>query len=124
MADTGHDTFFNLLVDKKENRVYICIVMNVNVLVVNVHRDFWPADRRTSPRFETKSPVEEVIDLLPHNGAWVGTEEMSSPGNPGYTVDAQEAGSLYAASRFVTYDQKGRVLRAPSDKGRHINLTA
>ena len=112
------------MVDKRDNRVYSYFVMNINVLVLNVPRDVWSSDRRGSSRPETRSVVEEVIELLPENGAWVGRQELVSARTDGYTGATQTAGSLFPAPRFVTYDHKGRVLRAPSEKGRHVNITA
>jgi hypothetical protein len=110
--------------------------MNINVVVVNVQRDFWPSDARargreydedyarTSSRPETGPPVEEVIELLPQNGAWVGTSEMKFTRDTGYAGMARVPKALYHSSSVMTYDHKGRVHHAPSDKGLHVNITA
>lgn len=110
--------------------------MNINVIVVNVQRDFWPSDARargreydedytrTSSRPETITPVEEVIELRPQNGAWVGTGEMKFARDTGYTGAGRAPKALYHSSPVMTYDHKGRLHHAPSDKGLRINITA
>ena len=98
--------------------------MNINVLVVNVPRDAWHSGTRASSRPEARGAVEEVIELLPQNGAWVGTQESAFARGRALTVAMQEPGSVLPPSRVTTYNHKGKVLRAPSEKGRYVNITA
>ena len=110
--------------------------MNINVLVVNVQRDFWPSEARvrgresdedytrTSSRPETGAPVEEVIELLPQDGAWVGKRDMRSVRDAGYPGRRQEARALNSTASVMTYDHKGRVHTPSPDKGLRINISA
>ena len=105
--------------------------MNINVLVVNVPRDFWPSDAReredyarTSSRPETGAPVEEVIELLPQDGAWVGKRELKPGQGAGYQGTRRDAKALNPTAPIMTYDHKGRVNRPSPDRGLYINITA
>jgi hypothetical protein len=121
----------------KGKRGYIVFeVMNINVIVVNVQRDFWPSDAiargraydegytHTSSRPETSPPVEEVIELLPQNGAWVGKRDMRSIRDAAYPGGRQTPKALYHSSPVMSYDHKGRVHTPSPDKGLHVNTTA
>jgi hypothetical protein len=97
--------------------------MNVNVIVVNFPRNSWPL-AHTSSRPETGAPVEEVIELLPQDGTWVGKRDMGSIRDTGYPGTRREARALNSTAPVMTYDQKGRVNTPSPDKGLNINITA
>ncbi len=97
--------------------------MNINVIVINGLRDFWPADARTRARDDehyprtssspqTSAPVEEVIELVPQNGAWTRKREMKGLKLASFS------------STVTTYDQKGRIHHTSIDKGLQLNITA
>ena len=110
--------------------------MNINVIVVNVQRDFWPSDARASGReydeYDTRTssrpgssaPVEEVIELLPQDGAWVGKRDMRYIRDTVYPGTRREARALNPTASVASYDHKGRVHRTSPEKGLRINITA
>jgi hypothetical protein len=109
--------------------------MNVNVIVLNVHNDFRPAEagdhgryydeqcNRPSSKSATITPVEEVIELLPQNGTWVGKRSTKAARAASYSP-AREPRSLHAAATFATYDRTGNIRHSSEEKGNRVNITA
>jgi len=108
--------------------------MNINVLVLNVSRDAWPSDvrehgrerdeqlARTSTKPATATPVQELIELMPHDGVWVGTRETKTA-RAAHAL-SREARALHSSPAVTTYDHKGKAHYAADDKGLQINITA
>jgi hypothetical protein len=105
--------------------------MNINVIVVNMPHDFRPVDvgdfgREREERFARAfsrsgsvtppgaacgaTPIEEVIELIPRNGAWVGL------------TAGQKA--LHTSPAVATYDHEGKVRYSSRDKGLRVDITA
>ena len=115
--------------------------MNINLIVVNVPCDPRPADvrdygrerddrfarassqRDTSGAIPRATVIDEVIELMPRNGAWVekgGT--MSARADSFGLAGGRKA--LHASSAVTTYDHEGKVRYSSQDKGLRINITA
>jgi hypothetical protein len=117
--------------------------MNINVIVVNLPRDFRPADasnhgRESDERFArafstpdavTHGPIsgvasiDEVIDLIPQNGAWVGKAGMVSTRTDSSRLTGGRK-ALYSSPTVATYNHEGKVHYSSQDKGLRINITA
>ena len=113
--------------------------MNINVIVVNVPHDYRPADlsdygREREERFARTfsrpdavtpgaTPINEVVELIPQNGAWVGKAGMMSArtGSPGLTRGRK---AIYGSPTVTTYNHEGKVRYSSQDKGLRINITA
>ena len=110
--------------------------MNLNVVVFNVSQDFRAGDIRDRRREREEqfsrqsgnasnsapSHVEQVIELVSRDGAWVGKEKTSTP--RATYLHAPDAKALYASAIATTYDHEGKACFAPQDKGLRINVTA
>ena len=117
--------------------------MNINVIVVNVPRDFRPTDasdhgrerdERFGRAFSTPDAVtrgaisgaisiDEVIDLVPQNGAWVGKAGMISARTDSSGLTGGRK-ALSSSPTVTTYDHEGKVRYSSQDKGLRINITA
>jgi hypothetical protein len=109
--------------------------MNINVVVFNVLHDFRPSDVRdhgrgrderfvpTSSKPDTAVPVEEVIELMPRNGVWVGKGDTKAARAGSYSL-ASEPRAFHPSLTVTTYDHEGKVHRTSQDKGLRINITA
>jgi hypothetical protein len=113
--------------------------MNINVIVVNVPRDFRPADvgdygRERDERFARAfsrpdtvtppgaTPIDEVIELIPQDGAWVGKAGMMSAGTGSSGLTGSRK-ALSTSPTATTYDHEGKVRYSSQDKGLRINIT-
>ena len=113
--------------------------MNINVIVVNVPRDFRPAgfsdyEREHEEHFAGtfsrpdtvmpgSAPIEEVVELIPQNGAWVGKAGMMSARTDSLRLTGGRK-ALYSSPTVTTYDHEGKVRYSSQDKGLRINITA
>ena len=109
--------------------------MNINVVVLNVLHDFRPSDvkdhRRgrderflpTSLKPDPAVPVEEVIELMPQNGVWVGEGGTKTARAGSYNL-ASEPRAFRPSLTITTYDHEGKAHRTSQDKGLRINITA
>lgn len=109
--------------------------MNINVIVLNVHQGFrsptardWGRGRpddfsRTSVTPDSRAPVEEVIELTPQNGVWVGEKEVSD-GRRTEQSDAGRGQKMLSFSSITTYDQNGRLNRSVEGKGLRVDIVA
>ena len=113
--------------------------MNINVIVVNVPRDFRPADvsdygRERKEHFASTfsspdavtpgaTPIDEVVELIPQNGAWVGKAGMMSTRTDAPRLTGGRK-ALYGSPTVMTYDHEGKVRYSAQDKGLRINITA
>ena len=109
--------------------------MNINVIVLNVNQGFQPQHirswgrgrpddfSRTSVTPDSRAPVEEVIELTPQDGVWVG-ERNTSGGRSTGKSDAQGAQKMFNLSTVTTYDQRGRLSRSVQGKGLRIDIVA
>jgi hypothetical protein len=114
--------------------------MNINLILLNVLYDPRSADvrdygregderfarassqRGTSGAIRRANVVDEVIELMPQNGAWVEKGGTMSAGTDSFGL-AGGRKALHASSAAATYDHKGKV-RSSQDKGLRINITA
>jgi hypothetical protein len=111
--------------------------MNVNVIVFNVSQDVRAGDigdrrRERDVRFSPQSGdvsnsashrAEQVIELVPRDGAWVGKGSTSTPRKAPY-LRAPGAKALHASAAVTTYDHEGKARYAPQEKGLAVNITA
>jgi hypothetical protein len=113
--------------------------MNINILVVNVPYGFRPADARDSGRehgerfagaFSQRdtatagaTSIDEVIELTPQNGAWVGKGSTMSALADSFGL-AGSRKALHTSPTVATYDHEGKVRYSSQDKGLRINVTA
>ena len=111
--------------------------MNVNVIVFNVSQDVRAGgigDRRRErdERFTPQSgnvsnsashSAEQVIELVPRDGAWVGKGGTSNSRKTPY-LHAPGAKALQASAAVTTYDHEGKARYAPQQKGLAVNITA
>lgn len=109
--------------------------MNINVIVLNVNHGLQPPNvrnwgrgrhedfSRTSVTPDSRSPVEEVIELTPQNGVWVGEKEISDGGSTQHS-DAGRGQNMLSVSSVTTYDQNGRLNRSVQGKGLRIDIVA
>lgn len=113
--------------------------MNINVIVVNVPRDFRPADvgdhggerderfARAFSRPDTVTPgagsgaisrtfpIDEVIELIPQDGAWVGkTGMMSARTDSSGLTGGRKALSI--SPTVTTYDHEGKFVMLPGTR--------
>ncbi len=94
--------------------------MNVNVIVVNLHHDL-----RSVPNFSSPdTTAEEVIELKPQDGAWVGDGGRRSSPRPAIYSLAREPRALHTTPGITTYDHGGKVRYSSQNKGLRINITA
>ncbi len=111
--------------------------MNVNVVVFNVSQDFRAGDivdrrRERDEQFSRRSGdvsnsvsnrAEQVIELVPRDGAWAGKGSTSTRREVPY-LHAPATKALQASAAVTTYDHEGKTRYAPQDKGLRIDITA
>jgi hypothetical protein len=109
--------------------------MNINVIVFNLQNGVqppytrgWGKGRqdefsRTSVAPGSCAPVEEVIELTPQNGVWVGEKESRDDRNIAYG-DAGGRQKMLSFSSVTTYDQNGRLNQSVQGKGLRIDIVA
>jgi hypothetical protein len=109
--------------------------MNINVIVVNLNHDLqpptlrhWGRSRqgdysRTSVTPDSHVPVEEVIELTPQNGVWVGDKEVRDRRGIEHGDEGRELRMLNYSS-VTTYDQNGRLNRSVEGKGLRVDIVA
>ena len=108
--------------------------MNVNVLVLNVFQDVRPTEvgnrgRERGEEFARSSSnpgtpaAEQVIELRPQDGVWVGKEGAKASQATTHSF-TREAKALHTSPTPTTYGQDGRVHHYAQDKGLRINITA
>jgi hypothetical protein len=109
--------------------------MNINVIVLNVNHGLqppyargWGRGRqedfsRTSVAPDSRAPVEEVIELTPQNGVWVGEKEVNDGRRAGHGGSGRGQ-KLLSFSSVTTYDQNGRLNSSVQSKGLRIDIVA
>jgi hypothetical protein len=108
--------------------------MNVNVLVLNVFQDFRPTEvgnrgREHGEQFAGSSSnsgspaADQVIDLKPQDGVWVGKEGAKTSQTATHSF-TREAKALHTSPTPTTYNHDGKVHHSTQDKGLRINITA
>jgi hypothetical protein len=108
--------------------------MNINLVVLNVHHDVqaptlrnWRGrnndNSRTSVTPDSHAPVEEVIELTPQNGVWVGDKKMWDGRGIERSDDRRERKMLNYSS-VTTYNQNGRLNRSVEGKGIRVDIVA
>lgn len=109
--------------------------MNVNIIVLNGFHDLRSADigdrwRDRDEQFarnfsspDTSTAAEQVIELTPQEGAWVGKGGTRAAQPAMYSL-AREPRALHASPIVTTYDHEGKVHHSAQDKGLRINITA
>ena len=108
--------------------------MNLNVVVLNVFQDFRPTEvgnrgRERGEEFARSSSnpdaraAEQVIELKPQDGVWVGKEgaKASQSTRKSFTPEAK---ALHTSPTPTTYNHDGKVHYSTQDKGLRINITA
>jgi len=108
--------------------------MNVNVLVLNVFQDVRPTEvgnrgRERGEEFTRSSSnpgspaAEQVIELKPRDGVWVGKEGAKASQSTSHSF-TREAKALHTSPTPTTYNHDGKVHYSTQDKGLRINITA
>ncbi len=103
--------------------------MNLNVIVLNMYPDVRALD--LSERRDRKEglagrpglarPAEEVIELVPRDGTWVGRGDVKE----GQRASLKSSSTaLPRSSAAMTYDNGGRVRYETQHKGLRIDITA